>query len=95
MPLPADRRQLYLGKFAAKQTDLRLVCRLNMGGQLVVDLEAGKSESRNRIIHYLGNNEFFPAGVPSVRFRFVVQKEAATSVTIRGSVPEVTLQSGG
>jgi hypothetical protein len=94
-PLGAENEQKYMGQFVSKQPDLKLVCRLNKTGQLVVDVQAGESQSNNRIIQFLGNDEFFPSGVPSVRIRFVLEKEKATSLTIRGSVPEVTLQRTG
>ena len=94
-PLSAENRQRYLGQFASKQTGLKLACRLNQAGLLVVDVQAGEAQSSNRIIQYLGDDEFFPSGVPSVRIRFVLQEEKANSVTIRGSVPEVTLQRTG
>jgi hypothetical protein len=94
-PLAAENRPRYLGQFAAKQTDLKLACRLNKTGLLVVDLQSGESQSNGRLIHYLGDDEFFPAGVPSVRLRFAFDRGTAASVTIRGSVPEVTLQRTG
>ncbi len=93
--LAAEDRQKYMGSFASKPLDLKLVCRLNKAGLLVVDVQAGESQSNGRIIHYLGADEFFPAGVPSVRIRFVVEKGKANAVTIRGSVPEVILQRTG
>jgi hypothetical protein len=91
-PLAADRRPRYLGQFASESADLKLVCRLNKSGLLVVDLQTRESQSGNRIIHYLGDDEFFPAGVPSVRLRFVFAREQAISVALRGSIPETTLQ---
>ncbi len=94
-PLAAENKQRYLGQFASRQDDLKLVCRLNNAELLIVDLQAGASQSNGRIIHFLGEDEFFPAGVPSVRLRFAVEKEKVTSVTIRGSVPEVTLLRTG
>jgi hypothetical protein len=94
-PLAADRRPRYLGQFASERADLKLACRLNKAGQLVVDLQAGDAQSGNRVIHYLGGDEFFPAGVPSVRIRFALDREKATSVTLRGSVPETALHRTG
>ena len=94
-PLPVEHRQRYLGQFTSPQPELKLACRLNKAGLLVVDVQAGEAQSNNRIIQYLGDDEFFPSGVPSVRIRFVLEKEKAISVTIRGSVPEVTLQRTG
>lgn len=90
-PLPAQSRQKYLGQFVSNRPELKLACRLNKAGLLVVDVHAGGAQSNNRIIQYLGDDEFFPSGVPSVRIRFVVEQEKAKSVTIRGTVPEVTL----
>jgi hypothetical protein len=95
MPLAADGKQKYLGQFASERASLQLVCRLNNAGNLVVDLQAGEARSANRVIHFLGDDEFFPSGVPSVRLRFVLEREKATSVTLRGSVPEMTLRRTG
>ena len=91
-PLTAEGKQKYLGHFSSKQPDLKLVCRLNKAERLVVDIQTSENQSNGRLIHYHGNDEFIPAGVPSVRIRFVLEKEKANSVTIRGSVPELTLQ---
>ena len=90
--LAAESRQKYLGQFASDQHDLKLMCRLNKAERLVVDVETGDDQSNGRLIHYIGDDEFYPAGVPSVRIRFAVGKEKATAVTIRGTVPELTLQ---
>lgn len=94
-PLAEENRARYLGEFASKQPDLKLVCRLNMAGRLVVDVQTATSQSNGRLIHYLGDDAFFPAGVPSVRIRFALEREKAMAVTIRGSVPEVTLNRTG
>jgi len=89
--LSAAEQTRYIGTFACGQSGLKLVSRLNDSGQLVVDVETGESRSNNRMIRFVGNDEFFPSGVPSVRLRFVVEEGRATSVAIRGSVPELTL----
>jgi hypothetical protein len=94
-PLPADRRRRYLGEFASDRTGLKLACRLNKAGQLVIDVRAGDTQSGNRIIHYAGDDEFFTAGVPGVRVRFAFDGDKAASVTLRGGVPEMTLQRTG
>jgi hypothetical protein len=91
-PLAAEDRRKYLGEFASRRPGLKLACRLNKAGRMVVDVQAGDSQSSGRLIHHLGDDEFFPAGVPSVRLRFGLEKGKATSVTVRGSVPEVTLR---
>lgn len=92
VPLAAESRQKYLGQFASNQPDVKLVCRLNNSERLVVDIQTSDNQSNGRLVHYLGDDEFFPAGVPSVRIRFVLGNEKATAVTIRGTVPELTLQ---
>lgn len=92
-PLAAEDRPRYLGQFA--QPGLKVVCRLNKSGQLVIEFHAGESQSTTHSIHFLGNDEFFPAGVPSVRVRFALDRGKATSLTVRGSVPEVTLPRTG
>jgi hypothetical protein len=94
-PLAEENKQKYLGEFVSKQPGLKLVCRLNKAGRLVVDLQTGENQSNGRVIHHLGDDAFFPAGVPSVRIRFVLNRDKANSVTIRGSVPEVTLERTG
>ncbi len=89
--MPEADRQKYLGQFTSADFDLKLACRLNRTGLLVIDVQTGNSQSNNRLIRYLGNHEFFPSGVPSVRIQFGFEQEQVSSVTIRGSVPEVTL----
>lgn len=94
-PVPADRKPRYLGQFASEPAGLKLTCRLNKAGELVIDLQAGETQSGNRTIRYVGDDEFFPAGVPSARLRFAVEGDKAKSVTLRGSLPEMTLQRTG
>jgi hypothetical protein len=36
-----------------------------------------------RFLNYVGADEFFPVGVPSVRFRFTIQEARADTVEIR------------
>lgn len=95
VPLTAENQQKYLGQFISKQPEFKLACRLNKAERLVVDIQAGESQSNGRLIHYVGEDEFIPAGVPSVRIRFVVAKDKANSVTIRGSAPELILDRIG
>ncbi len=82
---------MYLGQFTSKQPDVKLLCKLNKNGRLVVDIQTVDNVSAGRLIHYLGDDTFFPAGVPSVRIHFACDQGKATSVTIRGSVPELKL----
>lgn len=93
--LEEGHKQRYLGEFVSKQPDVKAVCKLNNTKRLVVDFRAGESESTGRLIHYLGDDAFFPAGVPSVRIRFKVENEKAAALTIQGSVPTLTLQAIG
>jgi hypothetical protein len=95
VPLAAESMQKYLGQFASNQPDLKLICRLNKVERLVVDVQTDDNQSNGRLIHYQGDDEFYPAGVPSVRIRFAAGKEKSTAVTIRGTIPELTLQRIG
>jgi hypothetical protein len=90
--LAAEARTKYLGQFASTEHDLKLACRLNKAGLLVVDVHYGDSQSNNRIIQFTGDDKFFPSGVPSVHIQFAFENDIASSVTISGSVPEVSLQ---
>jgi hypothetical protein len=92
VPLAAESIHKYLGQFASNQTDLKLICRLNKAERLVVDVQTADNQSNGRLIHYHGDDEFSPAGVPSVRIRFAVGNEKSTAVTLSGTVPELTLQ---
>lgn len=91
-PLADGDKKKYLGEFASAQLGIKLVCRLNNTDRLVVDLQAGEIESNGRIIHHVGGDAFFPAGVPSVRIRFVLEGGRAKAVTIDGSVPTVAME---
>jgi hypothetical protein len=94
--LEDKNRQRYLGEFASKEHPLKMVCKLNKAGRLVVDFFAGETQSTGRLIHYLGNDTFFPAGVPSVQLRYTMDGQQAATVTISGSVPDLKLlRSGG
>jgi hypothetical protein len=95
--LETKDKQKYLGTFAADALGLTFVCRLNRAELLVVDVQTSENQSNGRLIHSLGSDEFFPAGVPSVRIQFAFEKgkEKASALTLRGTVPEVTLQRRG
>ncbi len=91
-PLPADRRDAVLGRFVSEATAVRLECRVNTSGQMVVEIRAGTAGPTTQNLYYLGEDEFFPSGVPSVRFRFAVEGGRARSVTIRTRDPILTAQ---
>jgi hypothetical protein len=83
--LPADRKASYFGKFASKEADVRLECRVNMSGMLVLDVQVGNAEATARNLNFLGEDEFFPSGVPSVRIRFSMEGGKASAVAIRAN----------
>jgi hypothetical protein len=90
-PLPEENRPRYHGKFKSAEHDLTVVCRANKAGLLVLDVQAGDNHSNNRIIHFRGDDEFFPSGVPSVKIHFATEHEKAKSLRFSGSIAEVTL----
>ena len=94
-PLATDRQKVYLGEFFSKPANVKLICRHNRAQKLVVDIQRGEIQTGNRIIHHLGNDEFYTAGVPGIRLRFTIDKDKATAVTFRGQFPDHTLQRVG
>jgi hypothetical protein len=94
-PLPADRKEVYLGKFVSREAGVRLECRVNKNGQLVVEIQSGNARPATPALRYLGEDEFFPSGVPSVRFRFAVEDGKAVSVAIRATDPILTARRVG
>lgn len=90
-PLPEDRKEVFVGKFASVDPDVRIECRVNSNGQLIVELQDAGAETPSRCnIHYLGDDEFFPSNVPSVRFRFIVEGGKAISVSVQSNEPLLT-----
>jgi hypothetical protein len=87
--LPEERKQFFLGEYAAETHDLRMVCKLNRNGQLVADFFTSQSQSMGRLLRFTGNDAFFPAGVPSVRVQFTLTDGTAKSATVSGSVPTI------
>jgi hypothetical protein len=94
-PLPGGRKEAYLGKFASEETDVRLECRVNKADRLMVVIQQAKVEVASQLLHHLGEDEFFPSGVPSVRFRFALEGGKAKSVTIRAKAPILTAKRVG
>ncbi len=95
-PLPADRKEAFLGKYASEETDVRLECRVNKNGQLTIEIQQAEAEPASRFnIYYVGDDEFFPSGVPSVRLRFAVEDGKAKSVSVRGTDPVLTAKRIG
>ena len=94
-PLPEARREVFVGRFASDETGIRLETRMNKNGQLVVEIQSGNNPVSRPNLHHLGDDEFFPSGVPSVRFRFAVAGGRAQSVTIRMNEQSVTAKRVG
>lgn len=81
--LPADRKEAFLGKFTSEETHLE--CKVNSNGRLIMVIQQANVILASQMIHYVGEDEFFPSGVPSVRFKFVIESGKAKSVSIRGN----------
>lgn len=89
-PLPAERKEAFLGQYAAPEADVRLECKLNRGGRLQMAIQQGGVEVSSQLLHYVGKDEFFPPGVPAVRFQFTVEGGKATAVALRSGEPILT-----
>jgi hypothetical protein len=94
-PLPADRQSAFIGKYASEEADVRLDCRANSSGRLMLAIQKERVEVASQLIHYLGDDEFFPSGVPSVRFRFAIEGGKAKSVSIRANDVVLTAKRVG
>lgn len=94
-PLPADRKAMFLGNYKSSETGVRLECRENKNGLLVIDLQQGEAAIVSHRIDYFGDDEFFPSGVPHVRFRFVIEGGKATSVAVHWGAPILTAKRSG
>lgn len=81
-PLSAERRDAFVGKYASDDAGVRVECRVNRNGRLVMDIQAGETKTTGQMLHHLGEDEFYPSGVYSVRFRFDVQGAKTLSLTI-------------
>ena len=96
-PLPADRKEAFLGQVCVRG-DRRPP---GVPGQQEWSTDGRDSAGAKRIrtsgqsLHYLGDDEFFPSGVPSVRLRFAVEGGKAKSVSIRGNDPVLTAKRVG
>jgi hypothetical protein len=82
--LPSDRQELFVGQYVANEADIRLECKANSAGRLMLVLQQNNVNLSSQLIHYVGDDEFFPSGVPSVRIKFGVDNRKANSLSIRG-----------
>lgn len=84
-PLPADRKEAFLGKYDSEETGVRLECRFNKAGKLMVEIQQPQTEPVSRILIHHGDDEFYTPGILNVRLKFVVEGGKATSLSIRGT----------
>lgn len=92
-PLADERKPLFVGSYAIDgAAGERLDVTLDAKGQLSI----GKGELVSRRMHHAGGDEFYPAGVPSVRIRFDVRDGAARAFTMteQGAVIAATRVAG-
>lgn len=92
-PLADERKPAFVGTYAIDgAADERLDVTLDAKNQLSI----GKGSFVSRRMHHAGGEEFFPAGVPSVRIRFDVREGAARSLTMteNGAVIAATRVAG-
>jgi hypothetical protein len=86
VPLPAERKNAFLGKFESKEADVRIESKLNKAGTAVIlDMKIGPTDTANKTLSYAGDDEFFPSGVPTVRIKYAVENGKTTSITIKGA----------
>ncbi len=91
-PLPADRREVYVGKYSSEESGVRLECRLNKSARLVIDIQSGETKTTGQLLHFLGDNEFFPSGVNSVRLKFDLEGAKAQSLAIHAKAKTLMLK---
>ncbi|MFT3883266.1 MAG: hypothetical protein QM703_26885 [Gemmatales bacterium] len=83
--LPADRKEAFLGKFVSEETGVRLECRFNRDGKLMIEIQQAEAAPVTRLLIHAGDDEFYTPGVPGVRLKFVVESGKATTLSIRGT----------
>ncbi len=80
--LDADQKAIYIGEYGVEHGPEHFEIKLSRTEQLTIDIKR-TAEPAPRRMFYLGDNEFFPSGVPSVRLRFDVHNGKAQALTIR------------
>lgn len=80
--LDADQKAVYIGEYGVENGPERFEIKLSKTEQLMIDIK-GIAEPASLRIFYLGDDEFFPSGVPSVRLRIDVHNGKAQALTIR------------
>jgi hypothetical protein len=91
--LEESRKQAIVGKYASDEHEYAIECQMNKAGQLSLSIQHVKEEAGSRcVIHYRGEDIFFPAAVPSVKIAFVVEGGKARAVSIAVGKQVVTAQ---
>jgi hypothetical protein len=83
-PVPENRRGRYLGKYANEEFGVRFECKFNKSGQALAEIQSVHADPNVQNIHHVGDDEFYPSGVPSVKIQFAIENGQATLVTVRG-----------
>ncbi len=89
-PLSDEQQRAYLGQYRCAKPLVNFTVRLNNSRRLVVDVQVGNDEVVTRVLHHVGNDEFLPGTVPSVRFRFQVAEGQARSAVLRDHALNIT-----
>lgn len=87
-PLDDARKPAYTGDYSVEGAgDARVRVALDDNQRLSLEMDDPAGYKISQRIHYLGDDAFYPAGVPSVQIRFAMEKEIARSLTIAGREP--------
>jgi hypothetical protein len=90
-PIDEERKKIYLGKFESSGAPGPFEVKQNKSGQLTLEINTGSTDYTPRFfMHHLGNDEFHPPAVPTVRIAFAVKDGQAMSFTIREREPILT-----
>jgi hypothetical protein len=82
-PLDDARKPAYVGDYSVEGAgDTRVRITLDDNKRLSMEMDDVAGYKNSQRIHYLGDDAFYPAGVPSVQVRFAMENEIARSLTI-------------
>jgi hypothetical protein len=82
-PLDDSRKPAYVGDYMVEGAgDARVRVTLDDNKRLSLETDDVAGWKNSNRIHYLGDDAFYPAGVPSVQVRFAMENEIARSLTI-------------
>lgn len=80
-PLETARKPFYMGDYVVEDGNERFSIKTNRAGQLMIDVKI-EGETSSRAMNYLGEDQFFPSGAPSVKLHFTIADDKAKSFTI-------------